>query len=209
MPADPPDGEPNPPEQARPARRGLAVVVATLVIGGLVTLLVIGLTANKVDRSIDNAIAKGEPKPAPDFTLPVLAKGSTIGKRDGESLSLSELRGRAVVLNFWASWCDPCKREAPILEAAWQRARDRGGVVLGVDVQDLSENALAFIHRWGQTYPQVRDKGGGTYEAYGLTGVPETFFLDRAGRVRIHWVGEINAEQIADGLDLILDEAGR
>lgn len=209
MPAETPDGEPNPPEQGRPARRGVAVVVATVVVGGLLALLIVGLTANKVDRSIDSAIAKGDPKPASDFTLPVLAKGSTIGKRDGESLSLSELRGRAVVLNFWASWCDPCKREAPILEAAWQRGRNRGGVVLGLDVQDLSENALAFIDRWGQTYPHVRDKGDGTYQAYGLTGLPETFFIDRAGRVRIHWVGEINAEQMADGLNLILDEAGR
>jgi thiol:disulfide interchange protein len=72
-----------------------------------------------------------------------------------------------VVLNFWASWCDPCKREAPILEAAWRASRDKGAVVLGLDVQDLSGEAHGFIAEHGQTYPQVRDKDDGTYRAYG------------------------------------------
>ena len=209
MSADPPAGEPGPPEEARPVRRIVVAVLAALVVGGFTALLVVGLTARGVNTSIDSAIAKGELKRPPEFTLPVLANGSPVGKREGEPLSLSELRGHPVVINFWASWCNPCKREAPILQAAWQATKGRGVVVLGIDVQDLSENARKFIARYGQTYPSVRDKGDGTYRAYGLTGVPETFFLDRAGRVRIHWIGEINADQIADGLDVILPQAAR
>jgi len=209
VPTDGPVGEPQPPKETLPARRIAFALVAAFLVGGFIALLVVGLTAGQVDVSIDSAIARGELKRAPDFALPVLANAAAVGKRDGEPLSLSELRGHPVVLNYWASWCDPCKREAPILEGAWRYARGRGAVVLGIDVQDLSGNALKFIARFGQTYPIVRDKSDETYRAYGLTGVPETFFLDRAGRVRIHWVGEINAKQIAEGLDVILSRAGR
>jgi cytochrome c biogenesis protein CcmG/thiol:disulfide interchange protein DsbE len=209
MSADPSAGEPGAPKDGWSARRLTVAVLSALVVGGFIALLVVGLTAGKVNTSIDSAIAKGELKEAPEFTLPVLAYGATIGKREGEMLSLSELRGRPVVLNFWASWCDPCKREAPILEGAWRAGRKRGAVVLGIDVQDLSGNAKKFIAEYGQTYPHVRDKTDDTYRDYGLTGVPETFFIDRAGRVRVHWVGEINAEQVAAGLKVILAPAAR
>jgi len=210
MPSGAPSGGPEPANDERSrGRQILFGVLAALLVGGFGALLVVGLTANGVDTGIDSAIAKGELKRPPDFTLPVLANGSPVGKSVGEPLSLSELRGHPVVINFWASWCNPCKLEAPVLEAAWRSARRRGAVVLGVDVQDLSENAREFIARYGQTYPSVRDKGDGTYRAYGLTGVPETFFLDRAGRVRVHWVGQIDAAQIAQGLDLILAKGAR
>jgi cytochrome c biogenesis protein CcmG/thiol:disulfide interchange protein DsbE len=199
------DGDPNAPAEPTRGRwpRRAAIASAVLAVGGIIALLTIGLAARDVDRSIDAAIAKGETEPAPEFTLPVLAAGSAIGRADGEPLSLRDLRGRPVVLNFWASWCDPCKREARILEAAWQEWRGRGLVVLGLDVQDLSENALDFIRRYGQTYPHVRDRGEDAYRAYGLTGVPETFFIDARGRVRVHWIGEISEDQLSEGIELI------
>jgi cytochrome c biogenesis protein CcmG/thiol:disulfide interchange protein DsbE len=209
MPGDPTAREPDAPKDGWSRRRVVVAVTSALLVGGFIALLVVGLTARGVDTSIDSAIAKGELKEAPDFTLPVLAYGDAVGKQEGEVLSLSELRGRPVVLNFWASWCDPCKREAPILEGAWRAGRSQGAVVLGLDVQDLSGNAKAFIEKYGQTYPHVRDKTDDTYRAYGLTGVPETFFIDRAGRVRVHWVGEINAEQVTQGLELILAPTAR
>ncbi|MGD9734738.1 MAG: TlpA family protein disulfide reductase [Solirubrobacterales bacterium] len=201
MSADADSDRPRPP---RPTRRILVGALAAVLVGGFVALLVVGLRAGGVDRSIDSAIARGELEPAPAFTLPVLANGAPLGKADGEPLSLSELRGRPVILNFWASWCDPCKREAPILEGAWRAGRAKGVVVLGLDVQDLSGNALDFIADYRQTYPHVRDKGDATYRDYGLTGVPETFFIDRQGRVRVHWVGEIDADQVAQGVQVIL-----
>ncbi len=186
--------------------RILFALAAAVIVAGLVTLLVVGLRAGEVDRSVDSAIAKGKLRAAPAFTLPLIANGSALNRRDGSSLSLSDLRGRPVVLNFWASWCDPCKREASILEAAWQAGKGEGAVVLGIDIQDLTSDALEFVATYKQTYPQVRDRGDGTYRSYGLTGVPETFFIDRAGRVRVHWVGEINATQIAAGMDVILND---
>jgi cytochrome c biogenesis protein CcmG/thiol:disulfide interchange protein DsbE len=209
MSVDPSAGEPGAPKDGWSGRRVTVAVLSALLVGGFIALLVVGLTARGVDTSIDSAIAKGELKEAPELTLPVLAYGGAVGKREGEMLSLSELRGRPVVLNFWASWCDPCKREAPILEGAWRAGRSQGAVVLGLDVQDLSDNAKAFIEKYGQTYPHVRDKTDDTYRAYGLTGVPETFFIDRQGRVRVHWIGEINAEQVADGLKIILAPTAR
>lgn len=147
----------------------LASVVAVL---GLLT--VVTLRANR-PASISVALARGESPEAPEFILPRLdAEGS---------LDLASLRGRVVVINFWASWCIPCRDEAPVIEATWQRYRDRGVVVLGVDVQDLVPEALRFMKETGTTYPQVRDKDNTIYRAYGLTGVPETFFIDRDGRI--------------------------
>jgi cytochrome c biogenesis protein CcmG, thiol:disulfide interchange protein DsbE len=112
---------------------------------------------------------------APDFSLRRL---------NGEgSLRLRTLRGKVVVLNFWASWCVPCKQEAPLLETVAERYRSAGLVVVGVDAQDFRGDARRFIERHGLTYPVVRDDGGSTLTHYDVTGFPETWFVDRAGRV--------------------------
>src|SRR5712691_3023516 len=117
-----------------------------------------------------NAVAKG---PAPRFTLPRL---------DGHGdLGLAAFRGKAVVLNFWASWCIPCKQEAPNLEAAWRRWRPHGVVFVGVDAQDFYGDARQFGKRYEITYPLVRDGSGKVVGDYGVSGFPETFFVDRRG----------------------------
>jgi cytochrome c biogenesis protein CcmG/thiol:disulfide interchange protein DsbE len=112
---------------------------------------------------------------------------------DGE-LSLESLRGKAVVVNFWASWCEPCEDEAPLLERAWREHRDDGLVVVGVDFNDFRSDARRFAEENGMTYPLVHDRSGELEQAYDLKGVPETFFVDRQGRL----VGE----PIVGGIDV-------
>jgi len=149
-----------------------------VLLGGLVVFLgliaFVTLRANR-PSSLTVAIARGQTPAAPEFTLPRLDAEGT--------LSLSSLRGQVVVVNFWASWCVPCRDEAPALETTWRRYRDRGVVFVGVNVQDLIPQALKFLAQTKPTYPNVRDKDNSVYRAYGLTGVPETFFVDREGRI--------------------------
>ena len=120
------------------------------------------------------AVERGETPAAPAFDLPVL------GEQD-DTISLASLRGKAVVLNFWASWCEPCKEEAPMLEQVWQEYRDRDVVVLGVNAQDFTSDARGFVERYGMTYPVVHDGPGSSLGRYGLSGFPETWWIDRRG----------------------------
>jgi cytochrome c biogenesis protein CcmG, thiol:disulfide interchange protein DsbE len=120
-------------------------------------------------------------KPAAPFTLKTF---------DGPELTLAGLRGRVVVLNFWASWCYPaCYEEAPALERGWQAYKDRGLVLVGVDIQDKEEPARKFLAQFGHTFANAPDPAGRIAVDYGVYGVPETFFIDRAGRIRFKHVG--------------------
>lgn len=124
---------------------------------------------------------------APDFELPVLGG-------DGETMALSDLRGTPVVLNFWASWCGPCKDEAPILAAAEPGWREQGVVFLGVDSQDAEADALAFEERFAIGYDSVVDARGEVAANFGVFGFPETFFIDAEGVIRAKQVGPVDAE---------------
>lgn len=126
-------------------------------------------------ESISVALARGLTPEAPGFLLPRLDGNGTV--------ALDSLRGKVLVINFWASWCTPCRAEAPALEAAWQHYRDQGVVVIGINVQDLVPEALRFVRETKTTYPMIRDKDNTVYRAYGLTGLPETFFVDRSGKI--------------------------
>jgi cytochrome c biogenesis protein CcmG/thiol:disulfide interchange protein DsbE len=157
-----------------------------IMLGALV--LVLGVLAVASFRSnrpaeLTIALARGQTPDAPLFTLQRLG--------DQGTLDLAHFRGKVVVLNFWASWCEPCRDEAPAIEAAWRRYRDRGVVVIGVNVQDLLPKAARFVEAVGATYPMARDRDNRVYRAYGLTGVPETFFIDRAGRVVRKFAGVV------------------
>ena len=135
-------------------------------------------------------------RPAAAFTLTAF---------DGTSVSLEALRGKVVVVNFWASWCKPaCYDEAPVLERAWRTYRDRGVIVLGVDMQDTAEAAQEFIRRFELTFPNAPDHGGKVAVEYGVYGVPETFFVDRAGTIRAKHVGAVTDEVIRGTLDRLL-----
>jgi cytochrome c biogenesis protein CcmG, thiol:disulfide interchange protein DsbE len=124
---------------------------------------------------------------------------------DGTPLTLEALRGKVVVVNFWASWCNPaCYDEAPVLERAWRTYRDRGVVVVGVDMQDTAEAAQEFIRRFQLTFPNAPDHGGKVAVEYGVYGVPETFFVDRAGTIRAKHVGAVTEDVIRGTLERLL-----
>lgn len=136
-------------------------------------------------------LSKGEAKiavgdPAPDRALPVLG-GSGTG-------SIADYRGRWLLVNLWASWCVPCRQEAPELDEFARRYRGRGVSVLGINVQDNSEDALAFLREYEVAYPQLRSVGDERSEAFGSTGVPENFLVDPRGRLALIWRGPVDRE---------------
>ena len=130
-----------------------------------------------------------DPRPAPDFVLTTY---------DGQRLQLSDFRGQVVLLNFWASWCPPCRVEAPVLQRAAERLDSAGLVVIGIDVWDDETQARAFLDEFGVTYPNVEDTTRSIPVEFGVTGLPETFVISRSGVLVSRWVGPINDEQLAD-----------
>ena len=134
---------------------------------------------------------------APDFRLEGL---------DGPAVELSTLRGQVVVVNFWASWCAECRIEQPALDATWERFRDSGVVVVGVNFQDQSADARQYLAETGSSYPTVRDSDSTTSLAYGLRGVPETFLVDRSGRVVDRIIGPVNEDALAARIQSLLNK---
>lgn len=136
-------------------------------------------------------LSKGEAKialgdPVPDRELPVLG-----GPGQG---SIADYRGRWVLVNLWASWCVPCRQEAPELDRFARRYREDDVSVLGIDVQDNSDDALAFLHEFAVDYPQLRSVGDERSAAFGSTGVPENFLVDPRGRLALIWRGPVDEE---------------
>ena len=168
-----------------------AQALAVALVLGLLALLIWKLV-NDNGGGVASKIDHGKVVPAPNFTLSRL-------DRQGR-LQLESLRGKAVVLNFWASWCRPCNNEAPALQHAWKQHVGRV-VVLGVDVNDFSGEARRFLRQHGVTYPIVHDNGNVTTPKYGLTGLPETFFVDRRGRVVGHVAGQVSTTDLRDGIE--------
>jgi cytochrome c biogenesis protein CcmG, thiol:disulfide interchange protein DsbE len=153
---------------------GQIVALATVV--GLLSLLVWRVTHRTAPPKIGG--------PAPTFRL---------GRLDGDgTLDLVSLRGKPVVLNFWASWCVPCKGEAPMLERASRQYSKQGVVFVGIDWHDLKSDARRFLSHHSVTYPTVLDRSGSIADRYGVVAVPETYFVDRRGRlVGVHIVGTV------------------
>ena len=151
-----------------------------IVVAVVPALVFIGLLAWGLARSGSKAVSGDE---APSFELPLLDGSGTLTDED--------LRGSPVVVNFWASWCIPCREEAPVLEKAWRAYRDEGVVFLGVNIKDAEVSARGFVDDLGLTYLQVRDTDEGLARALGVKGLPETFFIDH----RWAFIGGVSGDE--------------
>jgi cytochrome c biogenesis protein CcmG/thiol:disulfide interchange protein DsbE len=158
-------------------RRFLLPASISLVAAALLALLVFAVAGQGTDTSIDGQLARGVRPPAP-------AAGTALpGLGSSRSLALSDLRGKVVVVNLFASWCTPCLAEAPILERTQRMLARQAGTVVGITYRDTSGDAEQFVRQHHIDYPVVRDVTGSFARAYGANGIPETFVIDRNGRV--------------------------
>jgi cytochrome c biogenesis protein CcmG/thiol:disulfide interchange protein DsbE len=187
-------------EDAKPRSRKRSiitfVVVSLLNVGLLIVLWTQLLTPRSGLSQTDSSSTVGfgsSPligKPAPDITLPVL-------NGNGAKLHLASLKGKIVMVNFWASWCQPCQQEASALQQLWTRWQSKGVVLLGVDGPESESDALNFVHQHGITYQNVRDTiDGATAISYGATANPETFFINQDGIVVARWIGPIDEQRV-------------
>lgn len=167
-----------------------------LLIGGILLLLglmaIMAINLQKVE-SVDLKDRK-----APDFSL------ALFDQFEQDQLSLADLRGQVVVVNFWASWCVECYKEAALLEQAWQDYKDRGVMFVGVDYLDTDKEGLAYMAKYGITYPSGPDMGSKISKEYAITGVPETFFIDQEGNIVHVQIGPIERDQLYSLLDRLV-----
>ncbi|MFL5802806.1 MAG: redoxin domain-containing protein [Roseiflexaceae bacterium] len=187
---------------AAPLRRrapgaGLSRREVLMALGGaIVGLLVIGLVWVLSGRNAQPALPPvGElNRPAPDFTLPGL---------NGQDVRLSDYRGKVVLVNFWGTWCEPCKEETPALQQSYQKLRDQGLVIIGVDLRSQEgdgaegvENVRSFTERYGVTYPIALDVKGEVARAFQIYPIPTSYFIDPSGTIRYVRPSTLTAEEV-------------
>lgn len=164
-------------------RLPLPVLVVGAVLPLVLAAVLLGTLVARLPATSPTAIGA----PAPDFTLTDL---------DGAPIALADLRGRPVVVNFWASWCGPCVEEFPLLRAAAERHAGDGLAIIGIVRDDRVEAARSFMADHGGTWPAAMDPGGRVASAYGTVGVPETYFIDRDGRIAARQIGQFTAASL-------------
>ncbi len=169
------------------------VPLVVIASAALVALLVYGVVGGG-KSTLGDDVKAGRKPPAPDRALPLLAGGEG---------SIGDWRGKPVIVNFWASWCEPCKDEAPLMERAHERLKAKGGTVLGVTVSDASDDSKAFMRKYGISFPSLRDVDGELAEDFGTTGVPESFAVDAEGRIVAVSTGQVSREFVDGALKLV------
>lgn len=184
------------PPAPKPQRKlpgwAIAMGIGVIFIGALLALLLI----KPPQKSLCD-------EPAPDFALTLFPEYR--GGWPQETISLADLRGKGVVLNFWASWCQPCEQEAADLEAAWRKYRDRGIVFIGVDYLDQDPAAKRYLQKFDITYPNGADLASKISKRYIIRGVPETFFIDPQGKiVGCRQIGPLTARELEQRIAEIL-----
>ncbi len=158
----------------------------------ILLVAILALVAVKLYQVTQGPVAEGA---APDFTLNTF---------DGETITLNSLRGKVVIVNIWASWCEPCKEEAADLEAFWQAYKDRGVMMLGVDYVDTEREAKTYLLQYGITYPNGPDLGTRIYQSFRASGVPETYVIDQNGQLVTNVIGVTTFEQLAGIVEPLL-----
>ena len=182
----------SPTETSAPASAPRSVMLWRLLFIGIPLLFLLFLGLRLYQTNTSEQRADGD---APPFTFTTF---------EGETMSLADLRGKGVVLNFWASWCDPCRAEAELLELTWQQEKDRDIVFIGLDYLDQEPAAKAYLTEYQISYPNGPDLQSDAARRFGIKGVPETFFIDPEGKIAHMVIGPIvNEAQFAQALDKI------
>ena len=178
-------------EQKKVLKRS-AIAITVIIFIGLIGLLVWGMLNKKPITGLSGIAMVN--RQAPDFTLTTF---------EGATISMETLKGKPIVINFWASWCPPCREEAPLLERTWRAYQNLGVIFLGVDVQDRREDALNYIRRFHITYPNGPDPTGEISIDYGISGLPVTFFVSKKGEIVRRHVGAIDKRTLISAIEEI------
>jgi cytochrome c biogenesis protein CcmG/thiol:disulfide interchange protein DsbE len=173
--------------------RKSAIPIAGLVLFGFLGLLVWGMLNKQPITGLSGVTMVN--RAAPDFTLATFS---------GKTISLQDLRGKPVVINFWASWCPPCRIEAPLIERTWRAYKNRDLIFLGVNIQDRKEDALNYMRQFDITYPNGPDPTGEISIDYGVSGLPVTFFISSQGEVVRRWVGAVEKSVLISAIEEIM-----
>jgi len=178
------------PEPPKPARKNIGITLVVAIVLALLGLLAWGLIqAGK--GPVDSGAA-------PNFTLT---------DYQGKSMTLRDLRGKVVIINFWASWCPPCREEAAYLEQTWRKYQDKGVVFIGVDYVDTKKAALAYIAEFDITYFNGPDLATRIAQSYNIKGVPETYYVDKSGVLRGMHIGPLSSPELDVRIDELLAES--
>ena len=177
--------------------KAIVIFLFAMLIAGFTIFLAIGVmgTTTATSRSGKELVGKK----APSFVAP---------KVGGQLVSLENYKNKPLVLNFWASWCPPCRDETPGMERIWRKYEDQGVVILGINVQDGEKEAERYISEFGVTFSNALDLDGSITVDYGVTGLPVTFFIDNDSVVKGRWVGSISEDRLDNWVSNLIFSTG-